>query len=156
MQQQLGNGLLLPVWIRLQLNDGQECGPLKLDIAVQKQLKARSGYKFLVHGLNKVFSNESHLAVIKATCWHLELPSLFCHIRCPNAVAVEISGAVQGLQQDTAGFDTLQCPFYDFPVRSDNICIYFIGCSAACRLSRQASVYRAARLQAQSNLIYHN
>jgi len=97
MQQQLGNGLLLPVWTRLLLNDGQECGPLRLDIAVQKQLKARSGYKFLVHGLNKVFSNESHLAVIKATCWHLELPSLFCRIRCPTAVAVEISGAVQGL-----------------------------------------------------------
>ncbi|KAL0045401.1 hypothetical protein WJX82_005638 [Trebouxia sp. C0006] len=57
MQQQLGNGLLLPVWTRLLLDDGQECGPLRLDIAVQKQLKARSGYKFLVHGLNKSLPN---------------------------------------------------------------------------------------------------
>ena len=123
MQQQLGNGLLLPVWIRLQLNDGQEYGPLRLDVAVQTQQKACRGYKFLVYGLNKVFSNESHLAVIKATCWHLQLPSLFCRIRCPTDVAVGISGAVQGLQQDTAGFDMLQCPFYDFPVGSDNGCI---------------------------------
>ena len=114
--QKLGKSLLLPVWVRLQLNDGQECGPFRSSIAVQGQMRSNSGYKFLMYGLNEVFNREHSLKVIRATCWQLQLPSLFCRIRCPNDVAEEVLRAVQGLQQDTAGFNMLQPPFHDFQV----------------------------------------
>ena len=117
-QEQDGNGLLIPVWLMLQFNDGQEFGPIRVNVAVQTQKRANSGYKFLVCGLHKVFSDMSQdkLKDFKATCWQLQIPSLFCRIRCTETDAEAVQATVQRLQQDTAGFNMLQLPFYDFQV----------------------------------------
>ena len=112
-------GIRLPVWLRLQLNDREECGPLRVSVAVQQQPPAESGFKFLVYDLHDVFQQACQPDLLRATCWEVQLPKLFCRIRCSDADAELLQGVVQALQQDTTGFSMLEPSFHDLQVTDE-------------------------------------
>ena len=111
-QQHLDGGLQLPVWLSLQINDGLDYGPLRVNVSIQF-FPITQAFEFNVTDLQDIFGKKG-LGNIKAVYWDLTLPEVFCRLRCPSVDAVRIQTAVQKQENDTAGFDMLQLPFYDF------------------------------------------
>lgn len=109
--------LSLPVLVRLQFNDEQDCELVRGTVGVKAQNRANSECAFDVHSLTDVFRSASQQTAITATCWQLRLPIVFCRLRCASTDVAAMQRAVQELQHYTDDFGMLQPSFYDFGVR---------------------------------------
>ena len=116
-QEQNGNGFLIPVWLMLQFNDGQDYGPIRTNVAVQTQERASRGHNSLICVLQDVCSNGSQVELtdFRAPAGSYSSKPILSHslpkCECRDCIQMTVHKQQQDTMYDTAGFDMLQSLF---------------------------------------------